>query len=490
MSISFNSIPNNLRVPFAYVEFDNSRAVSGPQAQPYKTLLMGQKLSGGTQAALAPVRITSADEAKSLFGAGSMLAHMAEYYFKNNITTETWAVAMDDAGAGVAATGSISFSGAATEAGVIALYINGRAVKVGVNSGDAANSIVASLASAIVADSDLPTTAVVNGSVDTQLDFTAKNSGETGNDTDLRFNYFGESIPAGISATITPLSGGVTNPDIDAAIATLGDEQYNVIALPYTDTASLTKIDTELENRWGPLTQNDGHAVCCKEGSQSALGTFGDALNSKQITVIGKYKEPVAPYEKAAAVCGVIAFQGPLDPARPMQTLPLVGILPAKIEDRLKSNERNLLLYDGISTTYTDAGGIVRIERLITTYKKNEFGADDTSYLDLNTKLTLSYIRYDWRNTVLRKYPRHKLASDGTEFGTGQAIVTPKIMKAEVIAKFREWENIGLVEGVDQFKDDLIVERNVSDVNRLDISMSPNLINQLRITGTKISYIL
>ena len=158
--------------------------------------------------------------------------------------------------------------------------------------------------------------------------------------------------------------------------------------------------------------------------------------------------------------------------------------------DRLTDDERNLLLYDGISTLLVDAGGKVRIERMITTYKTNAFGAPDASYLDVNTILTLSYLRYDLRNYILRKYPRHKLANDGTRFGPGQAIVTPKLMKSEIIAKFREWEGIGLVEDISQFKNDLIVERNQSDPNRLDVMIPPNLVNQLIVTAAQIGFIL
>jgi phage tail sheath gpL-like len=82
------------------------------------------------------------------------------------------------------------------------------------------------------------------------------------------------------------------------------------------------------------------------------------------------------------------------------------------------------------------------------------------------TLFTLSYLRYDWRNHMLTKYPRHKLANDGTRYGSGQAIITPKVGRAEAIGKFRQWEELGLVEGADQFKRDLIVERNSEDPNR------------------------
>lgn len=91
---------------------------------------------------------------------------------------------------------------------------------------------------------------------------------------------------------------------------------------------------------------------------------------------------------------------------------------------------------------------------------------------------------------MLNKYPRHKLADDGTRFGAGQAVITPKIGKAEAIAKFREWEELGLVENADQFKRDLIVERNATDRNRLDFMLPPDLINQALVFGTQIGFLL
>ena len=91
---------------------------------------------------------------------------------------------------------------------------------------------------------------------------------------------------------------------------------------------------------------------------------------------------------------------------------------------------------------------------------------------------------------MLGKYPRHKLANDGTRFSTGQNIMTPKLGKAEAIARFTQWEFNGLVEGLDQFVEDLIVERDTSDVNRLNFLLRPNVINQLRVMGTQIKFLL
>ena len=58
------------------------------------------------------------------------------------------------------------------------------------------------------------------------------------------------------------------------------------------------------------------------------------------------------------------------------------------------------------------------------------------------------------------------------------------------MALFGTWEEKGLVEGIDRFKADLVVERNASDPNRLDFLLTPDLINQFIVGAAKIAFIL
>ena len=485
MAISFDLIPVNLRVPGIFVEFDNTQAVRGLPGIPYKILVIGQKLAAGTQPVEELVRVATADEAKGLFAEASMLHHMFEKLKKANLFTETWAIALDDNGAGVQATGTITFSGTATAAGTINFYIAGRRVQAAVASGDAATVVAAAVAAAITADTSLPVTAAETAAV---VDITARHKGEIGNDIDLRMNYQGEENPAGITAVIVAMASGATNPVLDNLIAAMGDEWFQVIAMPYTDATSLTALEAELSARWGPTRPIEGHAFAAKTGTQSGLGTFGDGRNSQHITVMGVQGTVSPTYEWAASIAAVVGEHGQRDPARPFQTLELPGILAPKETDRFIQAERNLLLFDGISTFTVDAGGLVRIERLITMYKTNPSGTVDTSYLDVTTLLTLGFLRFSFRARFAQKFPRHKLADDGTTFGPGQAVVTPKIARGEALALFRDWEAVALVENFDQFKDQLIVERNANDPNRLDVLLPPDLVNQLRQTAAQVEF--
>jgi len=484
--ISFNKVPANARVPFAYVEFDSSRAQQGSAAYKYKVLAIGQKLSGGTKASGELVPITNKDQASQYFGEGSQLAEMIKYFLLNNSATELMAIGYDDHASAVKASGTLTITGTATAAGVINLYVAGKKVVASVASGDDADTVAASINSAINADSSL----MVDSSVtDNVVTVTAKNGGELGNDIDLRMNYaIGEETPAGVSVAIVQMSGGVQNPDVSSVFTTIGDEHINIFLHAYLDSANLSAFEVELEDRFGPIRQNDGYQISAMKGTYSEVQTFGDGKNSKFLSVMDALG-PCSPSAWAGAIAGQVSTSAEIDPAVPFQRLPLMGIMPPRIDERRNWNESNNLLFSGISTSSVVVDKVY-IQRVITTYRLNEAGASDTAYLDLNTPLTLSFLRYDYRNTMLVKYPRHKLGKDGGNYGVGSKVVTPSVLKAETIAIFRRWEERGLVEDIDQFKSELLVEINSSDPNRADTLMSPNLINQLRVLGTQIQFLL
>lgn len=488
MAIGFDTIPGpgSLRKPGAYTEIDNSQAVRGPQFITYRRLLLGQKLVGGTAVAEELVRVTSGAQADSLFGAGSMLAGMVRAALAQDSYTELQCLPLVDNPAGVSATGTLTFTGPATASGTIKLLIAGRAVDVGVTSGDAASDIATAAAAAITAASDMPVTASASLAVVT---LTARHKGEAGNSLDLRANYYdGQALPAGVTLAVVAMNGGTGNPALGTAFAAIGDEWFHTWGFAYSDSASLAALKTELADRFAWDREIEAHAFVAARGTQGSLGTLGDSHNSQHLTIVMANDEPMPVYEKAAETMGIAAYYTAIDPARPVQNLPYKWCLPPAAKDRFTNEERNLLLFDGIATSKVDAGGVMQIERLITTYKTNTAGASDISYLDSETLFTLMFIRHDWRDYILRKYPRHKLANDGTRYGIGQPVVTPVVMKAEALAKFREWEEIGLVENIDDFKANLIAERNISDPNRLDVLLPPDLVNQLRIVANKIQF--
>lgn len=597
MTISFNSVPSALRVPFVAAEFDSSRAQQGPGELAFRALLVGQK-THGTASPNSLHTVTSADDVATLAGRGSQLHRMALAWFNVNKSTECVIGVLEDNTAAVNAEGSIVVSGAATADGTISLYFGGERVDVAVASGDSANTIASAIAAAIgkratatvtAATALVGNTVTIDGTVFTAVagaatpgDATfsidtgnpetaaslvaqikahataskkvtakaaaavvtlrarqpgtagnaltlassgatlavsgatlsggasgdnddlavhasvatatvtvhANNAGAVGNELDIRENYQpdSEATPAGVTLAITQPSAGATNPSLTALISAMGDTWYHLLAHPFTDATSLTSLETELADRFGPMRMIDGHAFTAKDDTLAAVGTLGDTRNSKHSSIIRTNDSPTPPGEYAAHVAAVAAYHLQIDPARPLQTLPLPFVKAPAEADRDTLEERNLLLYDGISTTKVGGGDLVQIERLITTSQTNAAGSPDTAYLSVETMFTLMFLRYSFRNRWATRYPRHKLANDGTRVAAGQAIMTPALARAECVAWFKDMMDLGLVEGLEQFKADLVVERNALNPNRLDITLPPDLINQLIVTAAQIQF--
>ena len=176
------------------------------------------------------------------------------------------------------------------------------------------------------------------------------------------------------------------------------------------------------------------------------------------------------------------------DPARPLQSLPLVGVLAPPPASRFTLQERQVLLFDGIATFYVNPDGTVRIDREATTYQLNAWNQADPSYLDATTLFQLMrYIRKR-RQRLTQKFGRHKLGNNGTSFGAGQFIVTENIARAEMVAMYSEDIADGQVENMEAYKQHLLVQRNPDDPNRLDILDTPDFVNQLRIIASRVEF--
>jgi phage tail sheath gpL-like len=196
---------------------------------------------------------------------------------------------------------------------------------------------------------------------------------------------------------------------------------------------------------------------------------------------MGVYDSPTPTWLWAAANAGAVANSVRADPAQPLQTVVIQGVLAPPLQSRFLLTDRNTLLYDGISTFTVGDDGTVAIENQITTYQKNAAGNADNSYLEVETLFTLAYVLRQMKSVITSKYARSKLAANGTRFGPGANVVTPNLIRADLIAQYRTLEQQGVVQNGDAFKANLIVQQNAQNPNRVDVLWPGTLINQLRI---------
>ena len=505
--ITFNNISPNIRTPGAYVEIDNSRALKGLIQNPHKVLIIGQKRSAGTAPYDTLMAISRDNLADGYFGVGSITARMCNKFKENNPNTELHAMCIGSGMTAIEASTAIDFSNAMTSAaecsGVCTLYlmINGEEIQYNVASNQSASGIVEAYVSIINSDLTLPVHAAQNNLItESALHLSAVCSGLQGNYIDLRFNYYeGQSSPEHIFSrpstinSITPMAGGTGGPDLGDVWTVVAGEQYHYIIQPYIDAANLTELETELENRFLPDEDLQGHGFTCVRASYASCTTLGNGRNSPHNTIVGMQEGPNAPEEWAAAWGAVASWNLNNDPARPLHFLKLKGILPPPIgEGRFERSERDVLLYDGIATHVVDSGGNVLIERSITTYQKTALGTLDPSYLDVQTLATLGEIRYQYKARMISRFiiPRFKLADDTFPVQPGSKVATPKTVRQETIALFTLLRDKGLIENLDDFVDNLVVERDLTDRNRVNVLLPPDLMNQFRILAGQIQFIL
>lgn len=483
MTISFNNFPSNIKVPLFYAEVDSSAANTIQDNG--ASLIIAYPLADSSIERNKLIIMPYADQAKKLAGRGSQLSRMVESYRNIDNFGELFVIAVDEPTAGSNATGTIQISGTAEETGTLSLYIGNSKIQSQVTVSDSAETIANGLHNAINTHLDLPVTAVLNNST---ITLTAKNKGLSGNDIPLCFNYYGtvggEDTPDGLNIVINQMSGGTGTPNLTPVIAAMGDKLLDFIAFPFNDLSSLATFNHEMDDttgRWSYARQLYGHAYTAKKGNLTELVEFGDKLNYQHITVAGYESRVQTGLDELIAMRtarNAIFIRN--DPARPTQSGMLNGALPASDSNQFTLTEQQSLLSHGIATAYVSSGNLL-IQRDITTYQRNSYGIADNSYLDSETLHTLAYVLRKLRSVITSKYPRHKLANDGTRFGAGQAIITPAVAKAEINATYRQLELMGLVENFDVFKKNLIVERNINDPNRLDVLFPPDLVNQLRV---------
>jgi phage tail sheath gpL-like len=457
-TLAFKYFPSTAWRPSGVnAEFDNSQANTATQNQ--RALLIGQITGSGTATLNIAVQAYSQAQVNGLCGLNSMLALAYAAYRAMDPFGEVWIGPVSDPIGGTYAAGSISFTGPATAAGTLALYLMGVSIPVAVNLGDTATIIAANVAAAITGASGVACSAAVDGTNAFQVDLTARHKGLALNDIDIRFNYHGaqngEVTPASVGVTVTPLTSGTGAPVLTTLLSNLGVQLFDFIALPYTDTTSLTALQTFLSDslgRWAAENMQYGHVFAAYRGTFSNRTTFGTGRNDQHATILGFYDSPTPAWLEAADWCAAHVIRLRVNPAQGVFTQAL-NMLPPPIASQDTPGERNTLLFDGISTFTVDNTGVCRIDRSITTYQSNASGQPDNSYLNTNLMFQAMYAARYIQAQITSQFivPGKILVSNGTPIGPGSPATTPNAMLGAVIAVYAYLCSIFIVQNVQKF---------------------------------------
>ena len=472
MAISFNQIPANSRKPLFYAEIDNSQANS--YSQNLKSLLFAQTI---TVADAVPTFVGSEARAIELFGVGSMAHILCATYFKNNNANALYVLPLaDDAGASPATFEITVTEPDLTASKVVRVMIGDQVVEVPVKKTNTKEQVATAIDARINLDKTLPFSSAV---VDEVVTLTAKNGGLIAGDVPI---YTKDLLSTNVAVA------GVGDPAIDQAITdAIGSQSFEYWMSPYIDDTRIDALVDLLNERWDPLHSLFGHLFSVAGGTVAELKAIGERPNNQHLTVVGVRKSVSSLAETLVAYTGVVAQSLSIDPARPCQTLELVGIDRVKPEHEFNYTESTELLYSGISPL-TYESNEPSVVRAVTTFRTNAFGADDISYLDVNTLSTLARIVRHLKQVITSKFARVKLVDNGTLISAGSATVSPNIIRNELLAAYDVLIAEGIAENQKEFQKNLIVERNQNDPNRLDCILPPDLVNQLRVFAMGVQF--
>lgn len=490
MSIQFDDIPADILLPLVYMEFAG-RAPTAAGALTNPTLFLGQKLSTGTATASVRTRVQSVSDAVTLFGQGSILHRMAIKFFAANPGGDLYAIPLADDVGGTAGSVTITATGTATAAGTLFLRVGDTLVEVAIASGTVHTDIGALIEAAFDAVADLPVTTASATNVAT---VTSRHKGTVGNQVPFTINALGqaggETLPAGISIAIsaTHPANGATDPTSATWITDMGDVAFDVVCPSLATSGMMGVLKTEMARRWGPLVGVEGHVVAAMMDSAGDLATYTLARNDKHATVLGIKESDswlTPAFELAASAAGIVSRYLGNDPGAPLQGLQLPGCVSAGAG--FTATERQTLAEAGCATM-TIQSGDVYLEAEVTTYTLDGSSQPDAAWQYTQNPYLLQRFKRRVKSRLVSRFPRFKLTDDGNPTKAGQRVTTPKTIKGEIVAEYSDMVGDGQMENLDAFKASLVVERNATNRNRVDVLARPDLINQLRVVAIRTEF--
>lgn len=467
-NIQFDNMPASRRTPGVGSEYNTKMAVNTLPANLHKCIVVGQRTAAGTVAANTVKDIFSDDDAAAYFGRGSIVHLAVRAALKANRYLSLQAIALDDAVGSIAASSPLTITGPATGNGALRLNVDEQKVDIAIASGDSASAIATAINAQIALQPELPIVAAVLAGVVT---VTAKNKGALGNAIKLSPSV----TAAGVTATVVPMAGGLNDPDISPALAVIYNAGHTMIWSAYNDQANLTVLRTHLNAVSAPFEKRRARAVCAHTGTYAQATTLAAALNHGRILELLDPSAPEASYA-VAAVMGAIAASEE-DPARPLNSMELIGLNPAPMQNWLSEAQIEACLHNGVTPVRVGPGNVLQVVRAVTTYTLNAAGVPDISMLDWTTIGTLDYVANAIEQRIQLRFPRDK-----------KTVRTKARLQDEIMNVLLKLEELEIIEDVQ--KTDVLIEDDMNDPSRYNTRIKINVVNGLHVVANRLDLIL
>lgn len=403
-----------------------------------KVLFIGQKTAAGSAVSGAlNTGIANDNSWDSLFGINSMLAKMIRDARALNADVRFDAIALDDNGAGVAATGTFTVVGVPTEDGTLTFIVGSKynhKYAIPITTGDAIADIATAIAAAITADTKCPCSASSALGVVT---VTADNKGTVGNTIGLKV----EGAVAGTAVTVVGMASGATDPVLTTVFDVIGDARYQTIVWPYDQ--DITTLGTFLDARFNVTNDvQDGMGIVALSDTVANLNSTLTALNSQSVAINVDEKMStttfVGPalleigYSKAAQFAAIRSlrleadtdisqfvitrngardsFGGPALASKPYFNTPFPRFPQVAVGDGFSRAEVETLHDNGGFVIGNNTAGNTSIAgEVVTTYKTDSAGNPDISFKYMNYVDTISNIREYYFNNLKARFAQSRL---------------------------------------------------------------------------------
>lgn len=363
MGVSASAISRVTGVEVSYKNFNAGNAALLPQ----RLAIVGPGNSGVAYSTKKYECESSAALVAERYGYGSPLHLACLQLFPQSGNGASFPVTIYPVAEGasaVAAAGSLGATGTATANGSGKIYIGGIVAEFAVTKDDTNDTILGAIKTAIDGVLNMPVTA---GEVtDHTIALTSKCKGTIGNLIKIEL----DAAIAGITFTVTQLSDGSIDGDVDSALAAIGNVWETVILdlYPYNNSTNLDKYQNFGEGRWGVLNKKGclvAHGCTDNYATRTAVT---DARPNDYINfLIESCGSRELPYVVAAkGLVNDIMTQADKDPACGYKGL-LTGLHTGDDLNQEDYNVRNQAVSKGASTNIKE-GSAARLNDIITFY--------------------------------------------------------------------------------------------------------------------------
>lgn len=354
-------------------------------------------------------QITSAPEGGRIYGWGSPIHLIARQLFPANGdgagTIPVTVYPLKDAESAQAAQGSIAPTGTQSKSAVYRVRVsNITSQPFLVQAGASVADICTSMAAAINAVLEMPVKAAATA---TEVELEAKWAGETGND--IVVEVLGEEL--GVTYAITQPTGGLLNPQVDDALAQIGNvwETLIINALGPGDSDTLDALQTLGEARWGELVRRPFVAFCgtTEEDVATAIavpsGRRDDRVNVQLVAPGSKDLPFAVAARQVVRIAQIANANPPVNYAKES----VDGITPGPDGAQWDYAQRDMAVKAGCSTVEVE-GGELRISDVVTFYHPE--GEQDPAYryvvdviklMNIIYNVDLVFDRKEWAQAVL-----------------------------------------------------------------------------------------